>query len=420
MQGGFAVPDKNASGARKPKRSIPSPTLLLLLVVSFLLACRSSEPLDSTSGLQMGIRPDQGCTVFYAADDRVAFGGNNEDFSNPYTYVWFVPPEPGKYGRVYFGYEDGFPQGGVNERGLFFDGSALPYKALRRPSDKPVYDGVIPRGNLFDKIMSESATASEVLAVLDAYSHTGMDTYQLLFGDAGGDSMIVDGDTVLRKQGPFQLVTNFRLSEDPDPPYPCRRYSMALDRLSNAEFFSVELFRDILHATHQEPPYPTLYSSIYDLRKGLIYLYYHHDFEDVVVLDVAEELARGFHFYRLSALFPSNAEAVDFEVQGTSAYEARTAERITPTGLGPYTDYVGDYRVGWMGDTVTIEAEAERLYFQQRFSLPIELIAEAEGRFFHVFHDGSELRIRFERDIEGAVSGATGVLYGEAFRLERL
>ncbi len=362
----------------------------------------------------------KGCTILYAADDRVALAGNNEDYNNPYTYVWFVPPEPGKYGRVYFGYEDGFPQGGVNEKGLFFDGAALSYKALSRSDDKPVYDGVIPRGNLFDKIMSESATVSEALAILDAYGRYGMDTYQILIGDAGGDSAIVDGDTILRKQGPFQLATNFRLSEHPGPPYPCRRYSTALDRLSNAGSYSVELFRDILNATHQEPPYPTLYSNVYDLKNGLIYLYYHHDFENVVVIDVAAELAQEFHFYPIASLFASNAEAEGFQTQRTSAYETRVPVRVTPTGQGPYADYAGDYRVGEMGEAVSVYLDAGRLYFWQRFSLPIELLSGAEGRFFHLFHDGNEMTIDFERDLQGAVMGATGMLFGEKFHLGRL
>jgi hypothetical protein len=85
------------------------------------------------------------------------------------------------------------------------------------------------------------------------------------------------------------------LSENPNPPYPCWRYTTALDKLSKADTYSVELFRDIVKATHQELPYfPTLYSNIYDLKKGLIYVYLYHDFENVVVFDIAAELAKGF------------------------------------------------------------------------------------------------------------------------------
>ena len=110
---------------------------LLLLVVWLcialpLAACSGGRPdaAPAQPAPQAGIQEGQGCTIFYAADDNVALGGNNEDFWNPFTYMWFVPGESGTYGRVYFGFEDGYPQGGVNEAGLFFDGAALPYRPL--------------------------------------------------------------------------------------------------------------------------------------------------------------------------------------------------------------------------------------------------------------------------------------------------
>ena len=31
-------------------------------------------------------------------------GGNNEDYYNPLTKVWFIPAEAGTFGRVYFGF----------------------------------------------------------------------------------------------------------------------------------------------------------------------------------------------------------------------------------------------------------------------------------------------------------------------------
>ena len=38
--------------------------------------------------------------------DTVLFG-NNEDWKDPDTKVWYVPAEKGKYGRVYFGFDGG-------------------------------------------------------------------------------------------------------------------------------------------------------------------------------------------------------------------------------------------------------------------------------------------------------------------------
>ena len=67
---------------------------------------------------------------------------------------------------------------------------------------------------------------------------------------------------------------------------------------------TVAHFRDILDATHRETTFATtLYSNIYDLKKGLVYLYYLHDFENEVVFDLKKELKKGRHYHILANLF---------------------------------------------------------------------------------------------------------------------
>jgi penicillin V acylase-like amidase (Ntn superfamily) len=45
------------------------------------------------------------CTAFLAAQGDTVLVGNNEDYFNPRTQVWFVPAAEGKHGRVYFGFD---------------------------------------------------------------------------------------------------------------------------------------------------------------------------------------------------------------------------------------------------------------------------------------------------------------------------
>jgi hypothetical protein len=61
------------------------------------------------------------CTAFMMAEGDVVLVGNNEDSKIPYTRVWFIPAEKDRFGRVYFGYDNWYPQGGMNDQGLFFD-----------------------------------------------------------------------------------------------------------------------------------------------------------------------------------------------------------------------------------------------------------------------------------------------------------
>ena len=41
--------------------------------------------------------------------------GNNEDYWNPNTRVWFEQSEGEKMGAMYVGFDDLYPQGGMNE-----------------------------------------------------------------------------------------------------------------------------------------------------------------------------------------------------------------------------------------------------------------------------------------------------------------
>ena len=72
------------------------------------------------------------CTAFMMSDGENVLVGNNEDSKIPYTRVWFIPAENGRFGRVYFGYDNWYPQGGMNDRGLFFDYFSVPKLRIKQ------------------------------------------------------------------------------------------------------------------------------------------------------------------------------------------------------------------------------------------------------------------------------------------------
>ena len=132
--------------------------------------------------------------------------------------------------------------------------------------------------------------------MLQAFSRVGMDTYAQLFGDADGDAFLVDGELIIKKENSYLITTNFRISDITEPPNPCIRYVIAKLALARAESFLIDLFRDILKQTAQKPPFPTLYSNIYDLKEGVVYLYQFQNFETPYLFDLREELREGFHY----------------------------------------------------------------------------------------------------------------------------
>ncbi len=113
----------------------------------------------------------------------------------------------------------------------------------------------------------------------------------------------------------------------------------------DARGLSVELIRDILNAVHLEDDYSTLYSTIYDLNQNLIYLYFFHNYQEVVVFDLAEEFQKGYHSYVLADLFPEIEDYREWagpELNRLAEIRASYQEVIIDPGV--FDPYLGDYR----------------------------------------------------------------------------
>jgi len=385
------------------------PRQISLVLTAFLLLPALLPNQTSALSSQAPTPPLPGCTVFYAADGQTALGGNNEDFNNPLTLAWFIPASPGRFGRVYFGYDDYTPQGGLNDQGVFFDGLALPYKAMPLTSQRPHFPG----GDLafMDEILARSANVQDAIDLSSRWYHAAGEWGQNLFGDRFGDSVILDGDTILRKQGAFQVATNFRLVDNPNAPYPEERYATVSNMLSQADHFSVELFRQALKVAHAEGDYPTLYSQVYELKTGLIHLYQFHDFEHEVVINLASELAKGAHVVTIASLFPQNDYlerwAAQQKAQWTADSEALVNKSIQPQSQSWMSgDYIlqGDAEAG----LVKVYLDEDQLYLQRPSQLPITLYPTAPDTVLHHFFNGIDLTLTFKRDPSGQVTRAQG------------
>ena len=77
-----------------------------------------------------------------------------------------------------------------------------------------------------------------------------------------------------------------RLGYEPGQ-YPCTRYNVAEQILSTgADIVSVDVIRSILSATNMEIQSPTVYSNVCDLGSGDIFIYYFHNYEEVVKINI--------------------------------------------------------------------------------------------------------------------------------------
>jgi uncharacterized protein (TIGR03435 family) len=259
----------------------------------------------------------EACTAFCAASGAQVLVGNNEDYDAPRTKIWFIPARPGSYGRVYTGFPDLTPQGGMNERGLWFDGFSAPPINGTGPADLPRYPG-----NIVDAAMAGCATVEEVVQLFEQYDRSFLAEAILMFADASGDAVSIERSAVVRKSGRHFVQTNFHQSlarrGDRDG-----RFATASSMLERAGGdISIDLFRRILAATHQKGAYPTLYSNVYDLRSRTMHLYYFHDFERAVTLRLDDELKKGERVLDISSLFPRSDAA--------EAFAARNAPQAGP------------------------------------------------------------------------------------------
>ncbi|MBI5084157.1 MAG: hypothetical protein HZB13_06115, partial [Acidobacteria bacterium] len=253
------------------------------------------------------------CTGFCGSAKGKVLVGNNEDFGNPRSRVWFVPGKEGAYGRVLLGFNDGRAQGGMNEKGLMFDGFATPRLELAPTPEKSIWFG-----DLGDKALAECATIDEAIALLSKLA--GADRAVFLFADERGEAAAIEPDGVVRKKDWFFVQTNFYQSRIAPTEASCERFRIARRMLQDSGGdISVDLFRRILAATHQEGNSTTQYSNIFDLKARVMYLYHFHNFENVVRLDLAEELRKGARKLEIPALFPrtyaAEAHARRFESQ---------------------------------------------------------------------------------------------------------
>lgn len=267
----------------------------ILSLILFVLFLFSLSPINLFS-----------CTIFNSTKSGITLVGNNEDGTDPITYVWFLPPGKGKYGRVYFGLSDKWPQGGMNDKGLFYDGTAAPLFEITKSKNKPIYPG-----NLSEKMLEECATVAEALKLLGKYNLNYFRNGEMMIVDKFGNSVIVEGDNIIYKKENFQVVTNFYQSKPNLGGYPCPRYDIAESMLKNNEEISIDFFCKVLDSVHTKGY--TQYSNIYDLKNCIIYLFKDSNFREYVKLNLQRELQKGKELYAISALFSDRSAR--YEVQ---------------------------------------------------------------------------------------------------------
>jgi hypothetical protein len=334
------------------------------------------------------------------------------------------------FGQMVVGFDNYYPQGGMNDQGLFFDGLAVDPTIIPPDTDLPD----VPQ----DMLAEVMATCADVPCVVDYFSQrdrTLLVGGQLFYGDASGDAVIIEPVDMIRKTGSFLVSTNFYQSATPPGEETCIRYKTAQAMLNEADgAYSVELFRQILDATHQEGDYPTQYSNIYDLKAGIMYLYLFHDFENVVEINLAEELVLGQHEYDIAALFPENsAEASNRDLRQRDYLAFLKRNGYDPdVDTSGFETYTGRYAVpaelieagATSAEYVEITLRDGVLYYDLPGDVtpPMPMYPTSPTTFMASSYDARVVLFNAEIvfDVAGEISGMQGVFGGAPIVFERI
>ncbi|MGD1046552.1 MAG: hypothetical protein ABR936_14690 [Bacteroidota bacterium] len=224
--------------------------------------------------------PIYACTIFVLTNGQGVIFGNNEDWINPKTRIWFVPAGDGYYGCVYVGYDDGWARGGMNTEGLACDWVGGFNENWQADAVTCV------RGNPTERMLESCATVEDAIAFFQRHKESDFMRAKIFVADRNGMSVIIGvRDGKLRFE---------RSERSRGFGYAFQTFDECFAKDSEITITNSAL---ILHACLQKGKYATKYSNIFDLKSGDIYLYQFHQHVDSIRMNLVVELAKGGHYF---------------------------------------------------------------------------------------------------------------------------
>jgi len=250
------------------------------------------------------------CSMFKVTMYGKTMVGNNEDYWNPNTRIWFEQGKNGEYGAAYVGYDNFYPQGGMNQAGLVFDGFSEDYKAISDTLGKKSL-----RIDFLKDILKTCANVDDVKRYFSQYNLSGLETSMFLFIDKTGKYLVVEGDSLIIGNKPSYVLSNFypsQVKNEDEIDIPI--YQKGRKLLENHRDTSINFCSSVMDTMHQEKDWGggTMYTTIYDLKEGNIYLYFFHDYTHVVKYHLDQELKKSDYSLVIPELFPENKKGHDF------------------------------------------------------------------------------------------------------------
>ncbi len=258
--------------------------LMLLVILGFTMMSKSSFA----------------CSVLYYIDSKTGkiYAVNNEDYwYDVKAYIQIEPNSENEHARLWYGWKD-FAQGGVNEKGFFFDAAVT-------PEQMKIEGYGNPKNNLGNELLAKCSTVFEALALLEK-EKIALNKSHMMFGDKTGKAVIIEWVNGERKlhwiEGNKLIMTNYLLSEPEAGNYPCYRYESIEKRIEEMEDSDEDIsllkVGNTFGSAAQAPRElkkgrigGTVYTSFIDITNSKFFLSYKLSNQNVVKLDLTTEFS---------------------------------------------------------------------------------------------------------------------------------
>lgn len=235
------------------------------------------------------------CSVLYYVDSITGniYTVNSEDYwLDVDAYIQIEPKSKKEYARLWYGWNN-FAQGGINDKGLFFDAAVTPEQEKMKGYHNP-------KNNLGNKILAFCSTVDEALAYIEK-EKIALNKSHLIFGDKTGKAVVVEWVNGERKlhwiKNNKLIMTNYLLSDPEAGNYPCYRYNSIEDKISEMEESKEKI--DLLKIGNTfgqacQPPRKnvegriggTVYTSFIDITDNKFILSYKLSNQNIIKLDL--------------------------------------------------------------------------------------------------------------------------------------
>ena len=235
------------------------------------------------------------CSVLYYVDSKTGkiYAVNSEDYwLDVDAYIQIQPKSKKRFARLWYGWNN-FAQGGINEKGLFFDAAVT-------PEQEKIKGYGNPKDNLGDNILANCSTVEEALIFLET-EKIALNKSHMMFGDKTGRAVVVEwvnGERNLHWIEDNKLImTNYLLTEPEAGNFPCNRYESIQERISEMEGNGQEINLINIGNTFGQAVQPpvkneegrfggTVYTSFIDITDSKFFLSYKLSNKNVIKLDL--------------------------------------------------------------------------------------------------------------------------------------